>query len=696
MNGGSVVSVIVVIFVVVLCCCLCVALILFGGLSYGLFTLENGGYNFSFGEPTTTPVVIRPTFVPTLQASNGVDQPEEPVEDSSVEQQPAPIIPLVSTETLDTLENTAVPINDLLDLARRLEGKTDIPRTLDPPAAYYQVGAQQIFWVTNVDTNLNFQVETTLCYVTEHTYFWIENGVSYDDVELQQLAETFENQIYPTDREFFGSEWTPGVDGDPHIYIIYASGLGKVLAGAFFTTDEYHPLAHEYSNGHETFVLNADNVKLDEPYTYGTLAHEFQHMIHWYQDRNETTWLNEGFSELAAFLNGYPVGGFDYLYAIDPDMQLNTWPSDPSQTSKHYGAAFLFVTYFLDRFGEQATQALVAEQQDGIPSIDTVLTNLGITDPLSGKPIGADDVFIDWALASYLLDADVGDGRYTYHNYPDAPRANETATISTCPAEMMTYDVSQYGADYFRITCRGDRHLHFEGSIQVGVVPGDVHSGDYAFWSNLGDDSDMTLTRSFDFSDVSGPLTLSYWTWYDLEKDYDYVYLEASTDGENWQILTTPSGTGEDPSGNSYGWSYNGLSGGDGVWILETVNLSEFAGQQIQIRFEYVTDAAVYGDGLMLDDIAIPEIDYFTDFEADSGGWEAAGFVRIQNVLPQNFRLALITKGVTTQVEYISLTVDNVAEIDFSIGSDVDQVILVVTGTTRFTCQRAAYRFEIE
>ena len=31
----------------------------------------------------------------------------------------------------------------------------------------------------------------------------------------------------------------------------------------------------------------------------GTLAHEFQHMIHWANDRNEDTWVNEGMSDLA-------------------------------------------------------------------------------------------------------------------------------------------------------------------------------------------------------------------------------------------------------------------------------------------------------------------------------------------------------------------------------------------------------------
>jgi immune inhibitor A len=64
------------------------------------------------------------------------------------------------------------------------------------------------------------------------------------------------------------------------------------------------------------------------------------------------------------------------------------------------------------------------------------------------------------------------------------------------------------------------------------LLPVDPTSGDYAFWSNYGDESDMTLTRTFDFTAVSGPLTLSYNTWYDLETDYDYLYVLASEDGK--------------------------------------------------------------------------------------------------------------------------------------------------------------------
>jgi hypothetical protein len=313
-----------------------------------------------------------------------------------------------------------------------------------------------------------------------------------------------------------------------------------------------------------------------------------------------------------------------------------------------------------------------------------------ITDPLSGKSIVADDVFADWVVASFLQDGDIADGRYTYSLYPDAPQPSETEFIYNCDeAAINTRDVQQYGVDYIRLSCNEEKTLRFEGSTVVPVLPEDPYSGSHAFWSNLGDESDMTLTRTFDFSDHSGPLTLSYRTWYDIEEDFDYVYLLASEEGNQWKMLFPPSGTGSDPTGANYGWAYTGVSGDGPVWIQESVDISQYAGKQVQLRFEYITDAAVNGEGLLLDDISIPEIDYFSDFELDDGGWEAEGFVRIQNLIPQFFRLSLITLGETPQVQPIALSADNSATIPIG----TDDALLVVSGTSRFTHQPASYRF---
>ena len=678
--------------IALLLCCLCLAIaggaMFFVGIqpdSTSRPLQATSQVTFEPWEPPTRPA-------PTIDFDRPTASPEPGATPSETGPEPSGD---AATETLNTLETAIVPVNDPIGLAERLEGKENLPVNLETPVKIYQEGDQETFWVTNSDNNENTQVSATLRYVTDHVYFWVANGVKINQNDLKKLVDTFETEIYPTNRAFFGSEWTPGVDADPHLYILYTRGLGGSVAGYFSPGDEYLPMVREYSNGHEMFLLSADHVTLNEEFAYSVLAHEFQHMIHWYRDRNEETWVNEGASDLAAFLNDYDIGGHDYMFVMNPDIQLTDWPTEPDNRTAHYGAAFLFMTYFLDRFGDQATQALIADPANGMASIDKVLSELGITDPATGKTLTADDVFIDWTVANYLQDKDVADGRYTYHNYADAPDVSETETIDDCPTDPFQRDISQHGADYLLIRCQGDYRLRFEGLPSIQALPVDPHSGSYAFYSNRGDESNMTLTQSFDFTNHSGPLSLNYWTWYDLEEDYDYAYVTASTDGEHWKILTTPSGTADDPSGNSYGWGYNGASGGGPQWIEETLDLSEYAGQNVQIRFEYITDGAVNGEGLLVDDISIPEIGYSTDFEQDDGGWEAAGFVRIQNALPQIYSLALIRLGNQTEVELITLPADNRIEIPISLGGEVDELVLVVSGLTRHTRQKAPYQITI-
>ncbi len=608
----------------------------------------------------------------------------------------APEMPLIlpplegAFETLERLQQAEVPINDPHDLAQRLRGQTGIPETVPFPGLF-RLGDRKSFWVSNVDTNENFQVEAVLRHVSDHAYFWVQSGVRYNEADLARLANTFSDQIYPTNREFFGSEWSPGIDNDPRLYILYVRGVGRNIAGYFSSADAQHPLAHPYSNAHEMFIISADNTNLKDEFTYGVLAHEFQHMIHWYRDRNEETWLNEGFSELAAFLNGYDPGGFDYIFSLDPNIQLNDWPNDSSRTTPHYGASFLFVNYFLDRFGEQATQALVAHPDNGLDSIDAVLAGLDAVDPLSGEPYRADDLFADWVAANYLNLPSVADGRYHYNLYGSLPLFDSSETVTTCDGRWLDRSVKQYGAYYIQLECPFDLTLNFQGAVEVPVLPQDAYSGDYAFWSNKGDESDMTLTQTFDFSAVDGPLTLRYRTWYDLEKDYDYLYLAASVDGLNWEIIETPSCTSYDPSGNSYGCGYNGTTRG---YILETVDLSRFAGQVVQLRFEYVTDAAVNGEGLLLDDIEIPEIGYFSDFEQDDGGWLPEGFVRIQNRLPQTYRLSLITTGRSPSVQSLVLDESQSLSLPLQFRSG-ETLILAVSGSTRFTRQDALFSLNL-
>lgn len=665
-------TIIILIIILLALLCACIACIF---TITGSTLLNRWGFDLETSLPTQPGSVEQTPLPELLQEALDEDIPQSDL--------------VLAQANLAALKEEVVPINDPVDLAERLGGKTDVPSTLPDLAAPYEVGDRKTFWVSNSDTNENFQVEAVLRFRGDNIYFWIEDGVSYRESDLTRLAETFDQEIIPTNREFFGIEWNPGVDNDPRFYVLYAGGLGSSIAGYFSSADEVHPEAHPYSNAHEMFLMNSDAVSLWEDYIYGTMAHEFQHMIHWYQDRNEETWVNEGFSMLAEHVNDYDAGGFDYDYLLSPDLQLTDWGAETSENGPHYGASYLFMTYFLDRFGEKATKALVAHKENGFISLEAVMRELNIINPSTGAVYSADEVFMDWAAANYLLDPNLENGRYDYRSYSPS-HARASSSLSACPASIIS-DVFQYGVDYIEISCPGSYTLNFQGTQAVSLLPIEGSASTF-FWSNLGDESNMSLERSFDLTTVSGRAELSFRTWYDLEKDYDYVFLSASTDGKNWQILNTRTCTTSNPSGNSFGCGWNGSSQG---WISESVDLSRFVGSLVSIRFDYVTDAAVNGKGIALDDFRLDAIDYTSDLEEDGGGWQSAGFVRLGNTLPQSYALRLITLGDEPGVQTITLDEKNRAEMSFTIGSGVEKVVLVVSGTTPLTREKAVYELQI-
>jgi immune inhibitor A len=599
-------------------------------------------------------------------------------------------LPPETAETERLLEETLIPVRDLHELAIRLRGvPPDTPRTVNPEGPPdYPVGTCRTFHASNVDTNEHFDLTACLRYKNDVVYMWVEEGVKVDEADLKAAADLFATKTYPNNRNFFGSEWSPGVDNDPRLHILHARNLGDTVAGYYSSADEFVPAVREDSNAMEMFYIQIDNVTVNDDFYNGVLAHEFQHMIHWYNDRNEDTWLNEGSSELASYLNGYDTGGSEYVFSRKPDTQLNSWPEGPGTAGANYGASYLFMSYFLDRFGAEATRALIAHDENGFASVDAVLADLG-------TGMTHVDLFADWVVANLLDDPNLADGRYGYREIDPPPFKIETR-LSNYPTTRQA-TVHQYAADYIELT--GDRPLRFSfaGSTQVGLMDTQAHSGKYLWWSNRGDDSDMTLTREFDLTGAQ-KATLEYWCWYDIEEDWDYAYVEVSTDGgKTWEILTTPSGTPENPNGNSFGWGYTGRSGGGSKaeWIQETVDLTPYAGKRVLVRFEYITDDAVNRPGFALDDVSVPEIGYFSDFEADGGGWEAAGFARHANVLPQRWLVQLVLFGPQTTVQRLELNPDQTGEWEIPLGGGVDRAVVVISAYAPVTTEVASYQYSV-
>jgi hypothetical protein len=617
--------------------------------------------------PTPTPPSPAPAGTPLARSSD----PAPALKDAA----PPPSSEQILTETI-------LPTRDQRQLAIRLKHQgQDIPEVVNASRPTYRLNDAASFWVTDNGATppRQFQVKAELVYVTDHAAWWVQDGFNVDADDLAASAAQFENHTYPTNREFFGSEWNPGVDADPRMHIFLGDVPG--VAGYFAAANSYARQAEPYSNEREMFFINLRSITPGNDYFDSVLTHEFQHMIHWHQDRNEDTWVNEGMSELASLINGYGPSSFTGMFTSVPDTQLNSWSSSPAD----YGASFLFMTYFLERFGEDLTKAVIAEPQNGITGFDTVLAGHGYSERFL-------NIYADFLVANYLSDPSAHDGRWGYSGFNLSPVV-PTERHGSYPVEQQA-TVYQFGADYIELTGSHNLTLDFTGSTRVKVVANEPHSGSFQWYSHRGDDSNTRLTRAFDLSYVE-QATLTYQTWFDIEEDWDYGYVEVSTDGgATWSILETPHTSSDNPSGNAYGPGYTGLSGG---WLEERLDLTPYAGQQILIRFEYVTDDAVNHPGWTIDDISLPEIGFFDEVESGANGWQAEGFARIDNILPQKFVVQLIEIGDEVTVRPLALDETNYGTLKIEgLDQTLEKAVLVVSGISPITTEPASYEYSLK
>ncbi|TMB95607.1 MAG: hypothetical protein E6J42_10315, partial [Chloroflexi bacterium] len=323
-----------------------------------------------------------------------------------------PALPSPAPSTTAPAPARALPDRDLLDLAKRFRGVPANTAMVARNSPYsYNVGDQQRFSLLNLDTPRIVTISATLRRITDHAYFFVEDGSPYTEEALSQIGSDFESLVYPTVHNRFGTEWTPGVDSDPRITVLHANLSG---AGGYFSADDEYPVVIvPNSNEREMVYLDAGALGSPGPAYNALLAHELQHLVHWHADPGEESWVNEGLSQVSAEELG---GGSDWLssFLAQPDTQLNYWPP-LSESGIHYAASELFCSYLLDHYGgRERAKELLAEQGDGIAGINEYLAQFG-TD--FGR------VFADWVVANYL---DTADGAYS-HKQVDA----RTRTVTT-------------------------------------------------------------------------------------------------------------------------------------------------------------------------------------------------------------------------------------------------------------------------
>lgn len=135
--------------------------------------------------------------------------------------------------------------------------------------------------------------------------------------------------------------------------------------------------------------------------------------------------------------------------------------------------------------------------------------------------------------------------------------------------------------------------------------------GEKYYYSTKGDDLHTALeTPVFDLTSAT-EATFNYKTLYEVEYDYDYVFVNAVTeDGTEVELDVIGD---ENTAG--------GMETTQGQWVDKSYDLSQFAGQKVKLVFDYVTDGGLAPEGFAMDNLSLT-VDGTEVFADDAEGAE--------------------------------------------------------------------------
>ena len=339
-----------------------------------------------------------------------------------------------------------------------------------------------------------------------------------DEVANRFLRPGPGNDIYDLVTAAYGAPWGPhehanlippsaadtiniilyDIDGDG----IPALGDTRTV-GLFSSRHNYlragNPARYQGSSEWLGVILDSPMLTLSMDIIISALAHEFQHMIHFYQKpvlrgAISETWLNEMASEVAEDLiasdirvngprgvayddptAGQPGNRFGRLpvYNLHNDIQVTAWRGSLANYSINYAlGAYLARTYG----GAELFGRIVQSDRAGIDAVEGALRELG-------HQVSFPQVLVNWAAAGLLSD----------NTEAPAPFRYNTGTWRTSRAGDTTYRLGSINLyNYVRAGGGEGPYLHDLDAFSARSQP--PHSNKYAALGRLSDTHTLTVT----------------------------------------------------------------------------------------------------------------------------------------------------------------------------------------------------------
>jgi hypothetical protein len=297
-----------------------------------------------------------------------------------------------------------------------------------------------------------------------------------------------------------------------------------------------------------------------------------------------------------------------------------------------YGAAAMFTVYLNDHFGGASfISALAANKANGEEGLTDTLAAAGYTDWNFKK------VFRAWQLANLIHSDKYGDGWYNYDSWDlSDKRAGKLTTLKINPGmgfvtqsyafqytwtydkdNTGTYLLGPYGTDYLKIggvragqltklNFKFDGNDMFEPGWKLTTtapaVPG--FSGN-VWYSGASDERDVSIIGTVDLTSPT-EATLTFDTYYAIEEQWDFGFVQVSTDGgATWTSLANDY-TRSDIVAGGYPAIEANLPGFTGTGYGNMAfDLSAYCGKSVLLAFRYMTDWGYTDPGWYVDNIAI-------------------------------------------------------------------------------------------
>ncbi|NHJ50016.1 MAG: hypothetical protein FK733_19645 [Asgard group archaeon] len=259
------------------------------------------------------------------------------------------------------------------------------------------------------------QIRATLLAEGNYCYVYMANetiellGESNSITKCEAIRDAFDIDVYPKALELAGhpNGILGDIDGDPKLTIFLAPlvrYMGTAYLGYYHFGNDI--IDDPNTNLREMVYCDSEREVYD---TICTIIHEFNHLIWYNNDWDESQFLTEGLANYAIGYTGYDDWVLDAVtdaFTYYPEISLLYFNREYGALwDASYGQAYLFVAYLADRFGVSFTKELVFLPEDAAVAVDIALANLGYV-------LTFNDIYLDWITACVIDDLSFAEGIY--------------------------------------------------------------------------------------------------------------------------------------------------------------------------------------------------------------------------------------------------------------------------------------------